>query len=113
MTFIHTNALPRIGFPQLYCLILSSRGDISTIWRPCGSVDWAGLNTVTNNLVACKCVPGVYRSIKAARGNTLTIRRPGNAKYSILLLVSIDPVSAKCRPYLHRASAKVRTSVAV
>src|SRR5205809_6182458 len=107
MTFIRANTLPCSSFPHLDCLILSTRGDIGTIWRPCRGIDWAGMIAVVHDVTPCESIPGLYGSIKASRGNTLTIRRPCNAKYPILLPVSIHQVSAKCGPYLHRAIPKV------
>src|SRR5260370_12933882 len=107
MAFVSTHTLPRSSFPRLNRHILSARGDICAVGRPRCRVDRAGMILVAQEITSCEGIPGVHAAIKAARNKTFAIRRPCNAKNSVLLVVGKHTISGKSCPDLYRAITKV------
>jgi hypothetical protein len=57
--------------------------------------------SIAKDIASGEGIPGLHTPIKAARCNTLAIRRPRNGKNSILLIMGMYMLPAKSLPYLY------------
>src|SRR6266436_3175265 len=87
--------------PDLYRLVLPSRGDAVTIGRPGDRIDRGCVSTVGKDGTPSGSLPDVYGHIKTCRGNIVAIRRPRDRAYAAgMPPIDDDLASAGCFPDL-------------
>jgi len=73
MTMIDEYPVSCGGIPHLHGHIISSRGDILAIERPCYSTNRATVTMVGQDMLACESVPCLHRSIITGKGKVLRL----------------------------------------
>jgi len=62
--------------PHMHHLILTCRGYVRSIRRPCHSVYFSRMTCVSIECIARSCIPDPYRLVLTRRSNIRAIRRP-------------------------------------
>src|SRR5438874_2454998 len=107
MPLVSMDSLSPGSIPNLHRLIMACRSYIHSIRRPCHSIYRARMTSICEYIATSEGIPYLYTAIKACRGNTPTIWRPGDSKHTILFVVGIDIFAASCFPDLHCTIAVV------
>src|SRR5579883_385490 len=86
------------SFPYLRCAIteIARRGKIAPIWRPAYAAHKACMPTIGKDCARRKCFPDMHHSIRVARGQIATIRRPRNGE-KIAGVSGVDIYRFPCR----------------